>query len=144
MHPMRFVCAALVAASAMAAPAPRSLPLTFVSNRGQARREARFLGKTPRFNVYLMHREAVLEMRGAALRMGFLDATGPRVLEPEAGAGEANFLVGDEAQWVTGVPLLDGVAYRDVYPGIDAVYRGSGPNLKTEYIVQPGHDPASI
>jgi hypothetical protein len=145
MHPIRLVCAGLLAVSAMAAPAHPSLPLVFVANHGQAHREARYMAKTRRFNAYFAHREAILAMRGASLRIGFLDAPGPRELEPEsAGSGVANFLIGGEEEWATGVPLLDGVAYRDVYPGIDAVYRGSGPNLKSEYVVQPGHDPARI
>ena len=42
------------------------------------------------------------------------------------------------------MPLLDGVAYRDLYHGIDMIYRGSGPHLKSEFIVAPGEDPARI
>lgn len=145
MQTIRLLCAGLSILPAVAAPGARSVPLVFVENHGQTRAEARFLARTPRFNVYFERREAVLELRGAALRIGFLDATGPRELASEARTGgEANFLIGPEEEWVVGAPLLEGVAYRDIYPGIDAVYRGSGPNLKSEYVVRPGSDPARI
>jgi hypothetical protein len=145
MRAIRLLRAALAVLPAVAAPSPHSTPLVITPNRGQAPREARFVAKTARLNVYFRERETVLQMGGGQLRVEFLDATGPRAVEPEhGGSGVANFLIGPEEQWVTGVPVLAGVAYREIYPGIDAVYRGSGSDLKSEYVVQPGSDPAHI
>lgn len=81
MPVIRILLLGLAALPAVAAPSGRSAPLVFVRNYGQARPEARFLAKTPRFNAYFERRETVLEMRGAALRIGFIDA---EAAEPEA------------------------------------------------------------
>ena len=103
------------------------------------------MAKGPRLNAYFGRREAALQMAGTALRIEYVDATGPRLLEPTGPAGgEINFLIGPEQTWERGIPLLDGVAYRDLYRGIDMIYRGSGPNLKSEFIVAPGEDPGRI
>ncbi len=42
------------------------------------------------------------------------------------------------------MPTYGAVAYRELYPGIDLVYRGTEGRLKSEFIVAPGSDPASI
>jgi hypothetical protein len=58
--------------------------------------------------------------------------------------GLANFLTGEADQWRTGVPLYGGVAYRQLYPGIDMLYGANVRNLKSEFVVAPGADPAQI
>jgi hypothetical protein len=103
------------------------------------------MAKGPRLNAYFGRREATVQMAGSVLRIEYVDASGPRLLEPTGEAsGEANFLIGPEQNWQTGIPLLDGVAYRDLYRGIDMLYRGSGPNLKSEFLVAPGENPGRI
>lgn len=127
---MPSVCFALPLAvwPAAAVAGSPSLPLVFTPNRGQAQRDAWYVGNTARLNLLFARRETVLDMHGATLRIQYqyLDATGPRQIEPAGSAsGIANFLIGPEEEWMTGVPLLDAVAYREIYPGIDAIYRGS-------------------
>jgi len=59
--------------------------------------------------------------------------------------GIANFFIGsDPTQWHTNVPTYAGVAYRDLYPGIDLSYTGHVGVLKGTYTVAPGADPALI
>ena len=59
--------------------------------------------------------------------------------------GMANFFIGsDLTQWHTNVPTYAGVAYRDLYPGIDLSYTGHVGVLKGTYTVAPGTDPALI
>jgi hypothetical protein len=121
------------------------LPLVFVSNHGQASRDAVFMAKGRRLNVYFRRHEAMCQMGSEALHVGFVDATGHgRVESLGKIAGEVNFLIGPEDQWQRGMPVLSGVAYRDLYPDIDLIYSSSGPNIKSEFIVRPGQDPARI
>jgi hypothetical protein len=144
MHAIRLLCVALAALPATAAPAAHSQPLLFTPNCGQAHRDARFVAKGPRLNAYFTERAAVIDLRGAALRIEFAGSAGAREIEADGGSGVANFLLGPEEAWITGVPLLDGIVYRDVYPGIDVRYGGSGADLKSEYVVRPGSDPSLI
>jgi len=59
--------------------------------------------------------------------------------------GIANFFIGsDPSQWHTNVPTYAGVAYRDLYTGIDLSYTGHVGVLKGTYTVAPGADPALI
>jgi len=144
MHAIRLLCAALAALPAVAAPTAHFQPMLFTPNRGQTHRDARFVANGPRLTAYFTRRAAVIDLHGAALRIEFVDATGPRDVEAEGGSGIANFLIGPEEGWITGVPLLDGVVYRDVYSGIDVRYGGSGADLKSEYVVRPGAEPSLI
>ena len=146
MHALRLLSLAIAALHVAAAERTGdSLPTIFVPNRGQAHADVRFLAKGSRLNAYFSSRQARFQMPGAALVIEFIGATGPRRMEATGQtSGTANFLIGPEEAWRTGVPLLDGVAYRDLYPGIDVFYRGSGPHIKSEFIVAPGEDPARI
>ncbi len=59
--------------------------------------------------------------------------------------GTANYLYGtDPSAWVSDVPLSAGVLYEDAYPGINMTLSGTDGLLKTEFIVRPEGDPASI
>ena len=59
--------------------------------------------------------------------------------------GIANFFIGsDPTQWHTNVPTYAGVAYHDLYPGIDLSYTGHIGVLKGTYTVAPGADAALI
>src|SRR5438067_12695391 len=144
MHAIRILAVMVVVHAAVAAPRD-SLPLMFVRNHGQAHQDVRFMAKTSRLNAYFARRETVFAMGSASLRVRFVDATGPRRMEASGEAsGQANFLIGPEETWRVGLPLLTGVAYRDLYPGLDLLYRNSDPKLKSEFIVAPGEDPARI
>jgi DNA-directed RNA polymerase subunit H (RpoH/RPB5) len=53
----------------------------------------------------------------------------------------AHYYLGDApANWRTGVPTYGHVTYRDVYPGIDAVYYGNQRRLEYDFVVAPGAD----
>lgn len=56
-----------------------------------------------------------------------------------------NFLRGqDEAQWASSVKPVALLEFKNVYPGIDLIFKRLGENLKYEFIVHPGADPAQI
>ncbi len=46
--------------------------------------------------------------------------------------------------WKSGIPAYGGIAYHDLWPGVDLSVTGAGERLKSDFIVQPGADPALI
>jgi hypothetical protein len=55
-----------------------------------------------------------------------------------------SYFKGPQEQWHTGLPTYSRIVYRDLWPGIDLVYYGTVNQLKYEFVVQPGADPAQI
>ena len=128
------------------------LPLGFVQVDGTAG-SPRFEARGDEFAVALTAEGAMVAMgpsgrddQGIALQLRFIGAA-PDV---EAVGGDRKptsvsyFLGPDPAAWRTGLSAFASVTYRDVWPGIDAVFRGSGTGLKYEFMVWPGADPSSI
>src|SRR3990170_4569481 len=54
------------------------------------------------------------------------------------------FLGNDPAQWRRDVRSFDEIIYRNLYEGIDLVYRSDAAGLKYEFLVHPGGDPGRI
>ena len=134
-----------IAAGAGLAANPTAVPLVFIANHGQAPEAVRFMVKGSGLTAFFSPEEAVFRMGEASVRVQFVGAS-PAVqiegLEPQP--GQANFLIGPREEWRLGVPLYGGVAYRQLYPGIDMVYGGRRQDLKSEFIVAPGVDPSQI
>lgn len=129
------------------------LPLSFVANRGQANRRVRFLARTAGSAMLLTRRGAVISMvpnhrggKGAALSLRFAGARPrPAVTGRVRQAGTVNYLTGDDrADWRMGIPTFARVAYRDVWPGIDAVFYGRRGRLEYDLRLSPGADPDRI
>ncbi|MBN2490163.1 MAG: SBBP repeat-containing protein [Planctomycetes bacterium] len=55
-----------------------------------------------------------------------------------------SYFKGSAKDWKTGLPTFAKVVYRDLWPGIDLVYRAGVGALKYEFAVAPGADPARI
>ncbi|NHJ14965.1 MAG: hypothetical protein EAX95_14890 [Candidatus Thorarchaeota archaeon] len=70
----------------------------------------------------------------------------PVVPEGEKPTGSVtNYILGsDESQWKTGLQDFAELRYREIYPGIDLVYRIDGGSLKYEFVVAPGGGPGLI
>ena len=146
------------------------VPLSFELNEGQTDEHVKFISRRPGYTLFLTQSEAVLALRkgGNEARTGTL--TGKRGAKPEpvetqvlriklVGAnphakiegleqlpGKANYFIGnDPKKWRTNIPTYARVRYRDVYPGIDVVYYGTGQGqLEYDFIVAPGTDPKAI
>jgi hypothetical protein len=59
--------------------------------------------------------------------------------------GVVNVLRGsDSGRWRSGIPTFRAVRYRDVYPGIDVVFRPSVDGLEYDFEVAPGADASRI
>jgi hypothetical protein len=80
----------------------------------------------------------------ATARMRFIggNRTAP---EGVTEGGHLNVAGGAEPhQWLQGAVLYQDVKYPNIYKGIDLVYRGSSPSIKSEYLVEPAADPSKI
>ena len=93
---------------------------------------------------------------GALFRSGGVEFAGPNGMFKVTFPGRAtrdiegvrrlpsvsHYLVGRESQWRTGVPHFAAVAYRDLYPGIDVIFRDAGDGFEYDVLVAPGASPS--
>jgi beta-propeller repeat-containing protein len=122
--------------------------LSFVPNRGQADARIRYTAHAGGFSSFFAQKQAVVALRtndggeaaNVALALRFIGAdpdvtlTGSRPTE-----GKVNYLIGrDPARWRTGLPTYGEITYRELWPGIDLVFRGARGQLKYEFLVRPG------
>ena len=145
------------------------LPLVFEENQGQADLRARFLARGRGYTAFLTADSMVLSLRPTNVlpipQTGNIPATSnvpstpattvqfrlsgatrnPAVVGEDQQLGRVNYFFGkDPTKWRTNVPTYARVRYRNVYPGIDLVYHGSGRQLECDFAVSPGADPNRI
>ncbi len=130
-----------------AANAYAKLPLAFVPNAGQTDQSVRYYAQGAGFPFYFTDDKAVLAFekggRGQALDLRFVGAN-PNA-EPEAadrGTGRVNYLTASEHH--TNLPTYERLIYRDLWPGIDMVFRGQGGKLNYEFHLRPGAEVSDI
>jgi len=125
-----------------------TLPIFFIENRGVFPDEVKY---------YLHHRDGailfcdrqVIFRRHASperdIRLSFVDAHEHLVVRGEERRETVvNYFQGRESDWKTGIPTFGSVVYREVWPGIDLVFRGVSDHVKYEFRVQPGADSSRI
>lgn len=145
------------------------LPAAFEANQGQAAPQVKFLFRGRGYTAFLTSGSMVLSLRptnavsipqltntpnantvplASATTMQFRlkgAATSPVVVGEDQKTGKINYFIGnDPTKWRTNVPTYARVRYRNVYPGIDLVYYGSGRELECDFAVSPGADPDRI
>jgi hypothetical protein len=130
------------------------LPLHFEINRGQSEASVKFLARGRGYGLSLRATGAVLMLSSpvasskapAAVRLTFAGArSDPQVEGQDELPGKANYLIGREPHaWRTNIPTYARVRYRDVYPGIDAIFHGDQQQLEYDFVVGPGRDPRTI
>jgi hypothetical protein len=120
------------------------LPPLFVANAGQVDPSVRYLAQGPGYAFSFTSAAAAFTLvsgtRGVALEMGFVDA-GPDVELVARGEtpGKVNYSLGnDPARWRSGLSTYEELVYRDLWPGIDLAFRGTGGALKYEFTLRPG------
>ena len=131
-----------------------NLPLRFVPNTGQDDPAVRFTVKGPGHTLFFTEEGVVFSMAGqvaghslrSAVELRFIGANRQPIIEGLAPMrGVANYFLGnDPAAWRVNVPTYGAVAYRNLYPGIDLVYRGTEGALKSEFWLAPGASPSTI
>ncbi len=131
------------------------LPLSFEENRGQTDPRAKFLSRGPGYTLFFTDREAVFAFPShaggsaqppAVLHLRF-DHADPRAHVSGRGIlpGKTNyFLSADRSTWRSGIRNYSSLAYHQIYPGIDAVFRGSPQRLEFDCDLAPGADPSKI
>jgi hypothetical protein len=148
-------------------PSYGKLPLVFELSEAQDDRPTHFLSRAPGYSLCLTADEAVLALHTnagstqsrpsglsarrispgtVALRMKLLRANRKATFH---GLGEmpgkVNYFLGnDPKKWRTNVPTFGRVEYKEVYPGIDLIYRGNHRQLEYDFVVAQGADPGNI
>src|ERR1700682_4588524 len=131
-------------ATAEARAAYANLPLGFVPNAGQLDTRVRYLAQSGGGSFYFTTREAVFSLatktQGLVLRLGFLGSNPqPAITSQATRSGTVNYLIGnDPARWQTNLPTYGEIVYRDLWPGIDLLFRGDSGQLTYEFSVKPG------
>jgi len=115
-------------------------PLRFEPNAGQTDQRAQFVARSSRYNVFLTRTGAVLT---DGVRIRFVDSNPAQLGGASPLPGVVNYFR-SSAQRLANIPTYERVLQRDVYPGIDAVYRGEDGQLEYDFVVTAGADPASI
>lgn len=130
-------------------------PLRFDANRGQTDSKVRFFSRGPGFTLFLTARESVLSLmpaagtsarRPAVVRMAWkgADPNAP-VTGREELPGKSSYLVGnDPSKWIADAASFGRVEYRNLYPGIDLAFYGTGRQPEYDFILAPGVDPSVI
>jgi hypothetical protein len=105
--------------------------------------DGRFAAQTPDLVAGMDAGGRVQFSGGLELRLeGASPNVRPEGIEPLA--AKISFFNGSEAAgWQSSLPAFGGVRYRELYPGIDMVYR-TAARMKSEFIVAPGGDPGAI
>lgn len=139
--------ASAVPASESPAPIP-SFRLPLIFNAGLTDPEVHSFLKGAGPDVYFARSEIVFVEPpdscgdSSVVRMRFEGASPALHLEsidPEPMV--ASFFLGNIPEnWRVDVPMHGGVAYRDAWPGIDALYRSGEERLKADFVVAPGAD----
>ncbi|HEU0293373.1 MAG TPA: SBBP repeat-containing protein [Anaerolineales bacterium] len=141
------------------------LPLSFVPNMGQEDAAVKFQVQGLGGNLFFTPGEVVFSLPNPVkikeddkdkirydlhpanvLRIQYQGANeNPQIAGLQALPGVANYLIGnDPSQWRTNVPTYSGIAYRELYPGIELRYEGTDGKLKSTFYVAPGVDPSAI
>jgi hypothetical protein len=81
--------------------------------------------------------------RETALELRFRGANpGAKLEARREGAARVNYLSGSQRR--AGLPTYGELVYRELWPGVDMVFRGAGGKLEYEFFLRPGADPADI
>ncbi|MGQ9633340.1 MAG: DUF7948 domain-containing protein [Bryobacteraceae bacterium] len=133
-------------ASPALAGGPALVPSFFVPNGGQAAPGVSFLLRAPRYRAEFVDREVRFVSGAGQWGVRFEGVhSGARWEAGEPTGANVNYLLGEgPSQWLTGLPAYSALIYREVYPGIDLVYRLVDSSLKAEFRLRPGADPGQI
>jgi len=126
-----------------AALAPR-----FERNLGQWDPEVRFMARLSSYRAEVRPGEVRILPSGAARAVGLQFEGGSpwaRIEGEGRLASTSNYLLGHRPEkWATGVPHYRAVRYREIYPGVDALFYVAGELLEYDLQIAPGADPGRI
>lgn len=156
-NPSLGVSVAILAAVSAQASNPRTqllnkLPLRFEENRGRdLRAGVKYIAHAPNLRLSLSAGGSWLDWRDPTHgKIGYVQT---RLVNARADAqldvedrlsGTSNYFVGAARNWRSGVAGFGRIRYRDVYAGIDLVFRGEEGRLEYDFILAPHADPRAI
>jgi hypothetical protein len=122
------------------------IPFSIVRNAGQSDPQVRYIGNGPHFKAWFENNGVIFQQGAAFARLTFQGGrSAPVIEEGEPVGAHANYLRGgDPSRWVTDLPMLKSIVYREVWPGIDVRFKAEDSYAKAEYLVGPGASPAEI
>jgi hypothetical protein len=140
-----FLVLALSAIAAVPA-VPYDRPLTFEANHGQFVPGVLYAARGPQYSVVIDSKGASLHLDDATLRLQLIGANAGSRIEAidELRAKSSYFIGNDHSKWRNNIPNFGRVRQASVWPGIDAIYYGSGKQLEYDLVVAPGADPSRI
>jgi hypothetical protein len=125
------------------------LPIYFIENRGAYPDEVAYYVQGSDKTLFFTKHGVTFRLEGKDRDWVVkLDCVGAN---PEARAvgldrqqAVFSYFRGPEKDWKTGLRTFSKIVYRDLWPGIDLVYRAGVGVIKYEFLVAPGADPAEI
>jgi hypothetical protein len=132
------------AAQAHLSAAYGQLPLSFEVNKGQTDPRVNFLTQGAGYTAFLTPTSAVLELQqgsgGNVVAMKIVGADpGSHSIGLDKQAGVTNDFAGKtHSQSHTNIANYAGVAYPNVYRGINLVYHGDQQQLEYDFVLKPG------
>jgi hypothetical protein len=79
------------------------------------------------------------------VKLDFVGATpGVKPVGSDRTGTVISYFQGSPGDWKSGLPSYSRIVYANLWPGIDLAYSGTMDELKYEFIVHPGADPARI
>lgn len=133
----------------------KDLPVSFEENHGQVDSQVHYLARAGHGTIYFSPAETVLALMShnsqkkpelSVLRLKWIGAnSSPQIVAEHPLMGRINYLIGnDPSQWHTDIPTYARVRYRDLFPGVDAVFYGKEGEIEYDMILGPGVDPGKI
>ena len=138
---LSFPPAVLVASPAVAPFA--KLQLAFEPRESGPRQQ--YVARAGGYSIALQGGNATISGGASNIQMRFV---GSRDVAGKAGdelPGKVNYVHGsDPKQWQIGLPTYASVTYREIYPGIDVVYRGNQGQMEFDLLLKPRADAGRI
>jgi hypothetical protein len=123
------------------------MPLSFVSNAGQADPAVRYLARGDGVGYFFTSEGVVSSFqrggREGSVRLRPVGSRPGVTIEPRVEGGETVTLFRGSSR-VADVAAFRELVYEDLWPGIDMVFHGRGSRLEYEFRVAPGADPSKI
>lgn len=128
-----------------------SFPVVFEKNFGASSSSYPYLSRHGNVDAYFAPDRVELRFPGTSiaaseLQLRVIGQSAQTFIEPASKVRSvSNYLLGaDPSKWRTGVANYSELNYRQIYPGIDLVFHGSGNRLEYDFRVTPGSDPGQV
>lgn len=130
----------------------------FESNEGQTDQTVKYLSRGPGYAFFFTPEEIVMKLHSkfdkktkvrtqcSVLKMRFVGASATPILEGlDLKPSKSHYFIGNHAKkWFKNVANYGKVIYKDLYPGVDAIFYGNQQQLEYDITVSPGYNPQEV